>query len=139
MSDGISELYSTFSDNKLLFGKMYFPHYFRKSSPAFYMHIIEVAGNNLNTAIQAPRGSAKSTVETFLDPTHGIVFKKERFIIIVQDTHSKACANLDSIKAEFRENARLRKDFGITMDKKDAQGDTIFTHPDGYSVRPAIS
>ena len=129
------KIYDMYSSNKLLFGKMYFPHYFRRESPPFHVNISVQATINDNTAIQAPRGSAKSTVETFLDPVHGICFKKERFIVIVQNTYAKSAASLDNIKSEFRENVRLRDDFGVVMDRKDAEGDTIFTHRDGFSVR----
>ena len=131
----MSDLYRHYSENKLLFGKMYFPHYFRRESPAFHVNIVEVAGRNLDTAIQAPRGSAKSTVEAFLDTIHGICFKRERFIIIVQNTYAKASASLNNIKFEFRDNDRLKGDFNVSMERKDAEGDTIFSHPDGFSVR----
>lgn len=85
--------------------------------------------------IQAPRGSAKSTAETFLDTIHGISLKRERFIVIVQNTYAKAAGTLNNIKFEFRYNERLKADFGVDMELKDAEGDTIFRHPDGFMVR----
>lgn len=124
-----------YRDNKIIFGKEYFSHYFRKKSPAFHLQILKESSKNLNIAIQAPRGSAKSTVETFLDTIHGITYKKERFIIIVQNTYAKASASLNNIKFEYRDNEKLKEDYGISMDRKDAEGDTIFSHPDGFSVR----
>lgn len=130
--DGVVSLYS---DNKLLFGKFYFPHYFRKESPPFHIQIVKECSNNLYVAIQAPRGSAKSTVTTFLDTIHGIALKRERFVVIVQNTYAKAAGSLNNIKFEFRYNERLIADFGIGMEIKDAEGDTIFRHPDGFMVR----
>lgn len=122
----VTDLYQT---NKLLFGKFYFPHYFRKDSPPFHIQIIKVCGENHYVAIHAPRGSAKSTAETFLDSVHGITMKKERFIIIVQNTYAKAAGTLNNIKFEFKYNDRLKEDFGVDMELKDAEGDTIFRHP----------
>src|SRR5690349_14767063 len=110
MSEAINKLYE---ENKLLFGKFYFSHYFRKQSPPFHIQIIKVCGENLFVAIHAPRGSAKSTAETFLDSMHGIVLKKERFIVIVQNTYAKAAGTLNNIKFEFKYNERLKADYGI--------------------------
>ena len=93
------------------------------------MQIVRECGSSLYTAIQAPRGSAKSTVTTFLDTIHGITLKKERFIVIVQNTYAKAAGSLNNIKYEFRYNEMLKQDFGVTMEVKDAEGDTVFSHP----------
>lgn len=131
----ITKLYDNYRSNKLLFGKMYFPHYFRKDSPPFHINIVQTATNNTDTVIQAPRGSAKSTVTTFLFSVHGICFKEERFIIIVQNTYAKAAATLNNIKIEFKDNGRVKSDFNVSMGRKDAEGDTIFTHPDGFATR----
>ncbi len=132
MSEQVNKLYS---DNKLLFGKFFFPHYFRKDSPPFHIQIIKICGENFYVAIHAPRGSAKSTAETFLDSVHGITLKRERFIVIVQNTYAKAAGTLNNIKFEFKYNERLKADFGIDMTLKDAEGDTIFRHPDGFMCR----
>lgn len=132
MSEQIKKLYE---ENKLLFGKFYFNHYFRRESPPFHIQIIDECAVNNYVAIHAPRGSAKSTAETFLDSVHGICLKKEHFIVIVQNTYAKASGTLNNIKFEFRYNERLKADFGIDMALKDAEGDTIFRHPDGYMCR----
>lgn len=132
MSSTVDQLYA---NNKLLWGKFYFPHYFRKDSPPFHIQIIKVCGENHYVAIHAPRGSAKSTAETFLDSVHGITMKKERFIVIVQNTYAKAAGTLNNIKFEFKYNERLIADYKIDMELKDAEGDTIFRHPDGFMVR----
>lgn len=131
----INQVIDLYLNNKLLFGKFYFPHYFRRGSPPFHIQIIKECSSGLFTAIQAPRSSAKSTVTTFLDTVHGISLKKERFVVIVQNTYAKAAGSLNNIKYEFRYNEKLRNDFGITMDIKDAEGDTIFSHSDGFMCR----
>lgn len=62
------------------------------------------------------------------------MFKKKRFIVIVQNTYKKAVGTLEGIKDEFRYNERLKTDFGVTLEK-DSEGDTIFRHPCGFRTR----
>jgi hypothetical protein len=85
-------------------------------------------------ACEAPRGSAKSTVLSFVKVLHRIAFKKKRFIVIVQNTYKKAVGTLESIKDEVRWNESFSRDFGITLEK-DAEGDTIFRSRDGWRTR----
>ena len=128
------KLYEQFASNPLLFGMFYMPHYFRVESPAFHLKILNVLRDCFYVAIQAPRGSAKSTIIVQVNPTHSIAFKKVHFIIICQNTYKKASAALEAIKLEFRDNQRLKNDFGVEL-RKDAEGDSIFRHRDGYEVR----
>ncbi len=128
---------NTFEQSPIPFGKWYFPHHFRSASPWFHWKLIEESssdeGNKFFACI-APRGSAKSTVLSFLKVTHRIAFKKKRFIVIVQSTYKKAVGTLEGIKDEIRYNEKFKADFGITLEK-DAEGDTIFRHKDGFRIR----
>lgn len=133
MDNNLDFVISKFSSNSLVFGMFFFPHYFRDESPPFHLKIIQESIKANNLAIQAPRGSAKSVLLTFLMPTHDIVFKKCHFIIIVMNTYAKAAAALENIKNELRTNEKIKM-FGIKM-RKDAEGDTIFLHPDGFEIR----
>lgn len=126
--------YKLFEKHAILFGKFYFPHHLRDRSPYFHWIILSESYANPFFACEAPRGSAKSTILGFLKRTHSIAFKKKRFIIIVQNTYKKAVGTLEGIKDEFRYNEKLKRDFGVTLEK-DAEGDTIFRHPDGFRVR----
>ncbi len=123
-----------FRDNPLVFGKHYFPHFFRDESPAFHFKILEESYNHRFFACQAPRGSAKSTVIVFLKRIHNICFERKHFIVIVQNTYKKAVGTLEGIKDEIRWNEKLRADFGITLEK-DAEGDTIFKTRSGWRCR----
>lgn len=127
------EIDRTCEANPLFWGMLQFNHYLKRGSPDFHLEVIEAACDNLNLVVQAPRGSAKSTLLTLIFPCHGIFYKKYRFIIIVQNTFKKAAATLDNIKAEFRENPRMTP-FNIKF-LKDAEGDTIFIHRDGFKTR----
>lgn len=126
--------YTLFEQNPILFGKFYFPHHLRDRSPYFHWVIMSQSYENKFFACEAPRGSAKSTVLSFLKVLHRIAFKQKRFIVIVQNTYKKAVGTLESIKDEVRWNAAFARDFGITLEK-DAEGDTIFRHKDGWRVR----
>ena len=130
----IDEAISLLTEYPLFFGKKYFPNHFRDESPLFHNKLLVEASCNNFLAVQAPRGSAKSTVLSFLKPMHTICFKQKRFIIIVQNTYKKAVGSLENIKDEIRYNEGLKNDFGITLEK-DAEGDTIFVHRDGFRCR----
>ena len=126
--------FEVFQQNPLLWGFYYFPHHFRSRTPQFHIKILKEAINNRFFACQCPRESAKSTMLAFLFPSHRITFKQKRFIIIVQNTYLKAAGSLDTIKSEFRNNIYLEEDFGVKI-TKDSTGDSIFTHPDGFTTR----
>lgn len=123
-----------FESNPLFWGRIYFKHHFRNHSPKFHVDLLIDSVNERYLAVAAPRESAKSTVLTFLHSIHGICFKKYRFIVIVQNTFSKAAGSLETIKKEFRENKRLKDTFPVTI-TRDAMGDSIFRHPDGFETR----
>jgi len=127
-------LYKAFSDNPLLWGMYYFPHHFRSKSPPFHLKIIQECLKNRYLAMQCPRESAKSTLINFLYSAHNINFKKKRFIVLVQNTFSKAATSLDTIKTEYKTNAKLMEDYQVEI-KKDLTGDSILRHPDGFETR----
>jgi len=127
-------MYEVLRDNPILFGKKYFPNHLRDRSPYFHWVLIEESMLNRYFAVQAPRGSAKSMTLAFVKPMHSICFKKKRFIVVVQNTYKKAAGTLEGIKDEIRWNKDLIRDFGIELEK-DAEGDTIFRHKDGFRTR----
>lgn len=118
----------------MVFAKYYFGKYFRLKTPRFHMKIMEESMRSRFLAIQAPRESAKSTILIFFRVTHGIAFKRFRFIVLVQNTQKKAEGTLDGIKQEFMVNERLRNSFGVEFGKS-TSNDTIFRHPDGFETR----
>jgi hypothetical protein len=123
-----------FNKYELIWGMFYCPHYFPRESPEFHVDILQEAKDHKKLAANAPRGSAKSVLLGFLKPTHGICHKKYRFIIIVQNTYAKSAASLNNIKSEFKENKNIINDYQVKL-VKDAEGDTIFRHPDGFTTR----
>lgn len=89
---------------------------------------------NKYIAIAAPRGSSKTTIIGFTYIAHSIAFKRKHFIVILSNTFGQAAMILDSIKSEVKENRLFKKDFRLKV-VKDAEGDSIFEHPDGFKVR----
>lgn len=130
----VAELYERFSKDAFLWGLLYCEKHFTKEPGRFHIQISDAAQAERFLAVQAPRESAKSTILTFLHTFHGICFKKYRFIVIVQNTFSKAAGSLDTIKSEFRENPMVAMDFPVALER-DSQGDAIFRHRDGSKTR----
>lgn len=127
-------LYERMRDNPMVWGMYYFPHHFRLPSPSFHLKVVLEAEKSRYLAIQAPRESAKSSIISFVKVAHSVCFKRKRFVVIVQNTYKKAAGSLETIKKEIRENERLRKDFKVEL-RKDAEGDTVFRHGDGFETR----
>lgn len=75
-----------------------------------------------------------STIAAFLYVIHCIAFKKKRHIVILQNTFKKAKETLNTIKNEFKENHALKKEFRVKI-SRDAEGDSILSHPDGFKIR----
>jgi hypothetical protein len=134
-ADNEQLLYGAIEANPMLWGKIFFPHHFRLPTPLFHVELIKEAVGTQKLAVAAPRESAKSTMLVFLYPFHRMVFKKTHCILLISNTFSKAAMMLEAIKKEIRENEKLKAAFpGITI-SKDAEGDSIITHADGFDTR----
>lgn len=128
------QAYNIFKVNPFVWGQYYFPHHFRMESPIFHIKLISECIKNRFFAVAAPRGHAKSTIISFLNPIHSITFQKVRHIVIVQNTFSKAAGSLETIASEFKENKDIINDYGVKI-TRDREGDKIFTHPSGFKTR----
>ena len=130
----IEEIQVQLKKNPLSWGFTYCPNHFRSDSPKFHLELLTASVNHRYLAVAAPRESAKSTVLTFLHCLHGICFKRYHYIVIVQNTFGKACGSLEAIKKEVKENESLKLTYPITV-TRDAMGDSIFRHTDGFETR----
>lgn len=128
------DLKEKLSNNMIFWGNWYFPHHFRKDSPPFHFKIIEEAQKNSFLAIGAPRESSKTTILGFLYPMHRICNKKTHFIVVITSVYTKSCNILDTIKYELKYNQQLIEDYDISI-PRDAEGDSILRHPDGFETR----
>lgn len=127
------EVLNQFEMNPLVWFNFFFPHHRRKNSPLFHLELMEAMTNYTKVAVAAPRGSAKSTILAFVKPLHNICFKKSRFIAIISNTFKKAAMSLETMKKELKDNNRIQDYFPIDI-VKDAEGDSVFRHSDGFEV-----
>lgn len=135
LEDFKQKAYAMFKADPLMWGKIFFAHHFRMESPRFHQEVINAAMETKKLSVAAPRESAKSTMLIFIYPSHGIIFKRFHFIVLVSNTFKKAAMHLDSIKKELAENQMLRETFPGIKIIRDAEGDSEFQHPDGFSVK----
>lgn len=123
------------SYDSLLWGRTLFPEHFRSSSPYFHYELSSLADSGARyIAVAAPRESAKTTILCFNIPINRICYKKKRFIILVSNTFGKASKNLQTIKEEILHNPYIKNLYGEIKLEKDAEGDAIFVHPDGFKT-----
>lgn len=122
------------ASDPLTWGQFFFPNHFRTKTPVFHLELLNAVYEFNKVAVASPRRSAKSTLLLFLFPFHQIMFRKSRFIVIISNTFKKASMHLDTIKKELMDNQKL-KEFHpkITM-PRDAEGDTIFRHANGFET-----
>ena len=100
------------------FVQFYFPHYIRSQTESelhqyLFFRLPEILKNpdNIQQAIAAPRGEAKSTLVSRLFTLFCLICEKKNFVVLVSDTYNQACQFLESIKAELEFNPRLQNDF----------------------------
>ena len=135
MTQSSQLIYQELKQNKLLWAKYYLARHFRIPSPSFHLEMMAAASQSRYLAVAAPRESSKSTLLAFIDPLHDIVFQLERFIVLISNTYSKSVLSLANMKAELRSNAELRASFPGIEIVKDAEGDSVFLHPNGFAVK----
>ncbi len=95
------------------FTSIYLPHYFSDTTPHFHKewnHLAEV--KNRVVLIAAPRGHAKSAFFALLKVIHWVVYGKRNFIIVGSDTETQARTLVEFVKAELKDNERIKRDFG---------------------------
>ena len=134
MTNPSQEIIELMRTDPLALGKFIFPHHFRIKSPTFHHTLLILALENLNLVVGAPRESSKTTILGFTFLFHQIVFKKKRFVVIITSVYSKSCGILDAIKSEVKNNDRLKRFFPLEI-TKDAEGDSIIRHSDGFETR----
>ncbi len=109
--------------DEIYFLQTYFPHYVTRKdgtvtpTPPYHYDLVELAKtDNVPVSITAPRGGAKSVINTFTMPLHGIYFPDGpngyHFGLIISDTTELAADFIEFIKLEIEENDRLKADFG---------------------------
>lgn len=122
------------ANDPLTWGQYLFPNHFRTKTPMFHLEMLNAVYSFQKVVVASPRRSAKSTLLLFLFPFHQIMFRKARFIVIISNTFKKAAMHLDTIKKELMDNQKLRSFHPPVKMSRDAEGDTIFRHPNGFET-----
>lgn len=72
----------------------------------------------------APRGTGKSAYLSNVYPTHSVVYRNRRYILIISETVDMSQNFLEFVSTNLKHNAKLRTDFGEVLDpnnKKNAE------------------
>ncbi len=98
----------------LAWGKRFCSHYLTDVPSIFHEHLssrLASARNkrNVKEVVLGPRGSAKSTFISFLNPLIAICEETEKFIILCADTETQAIKYLDDIKEELETNPDIQR------------------------------
>ncbi|MFZ5376463.1 MAG: phage terminase large subunit [Patescibacteria group bacterium] len=102
-------------DDILWFFVIYFPHYIEYEIAEFHREMLQLLQDPevRFLVIVAFRGSAKSTYCQLVYPLWMILCKREKnFVVLVNQTQTRAQQALDNIKQECESNTLLIRDFG---------------------------
>ena len=94
--------------------------HFTTATPQFHRELLAMAQDPTSNrkCVVVPRGFGKSTTITFLYALWSIVFDRQKFIVIVSDSHNQSKLFLEAIADELRHNDKLKRLFGdLTTDQ----------------------
>jgi len=115
-----------FSEDIEQFGQYFFPHHLSLNTPEFHKEIFDLyESDKTRIAIAAPRGHAKSTITDLVFLAWCICNKKVHFVLLCSDTYSQATLFLETVKAEFESNDKLKDFYGIMVSPKWSEGEII--------------
>lgn len=96
----------------LIWARHYLPHhYFGGESAAFHHEVMDLADDDMFTAIAAPRGHAKTTNLALAFVLYRMAVHREPYTLIVSDTATQAEQRTSDIHAECLENRALVEDY----------------------------
>ena len=86
-------------------------------------------------SVAAPRGHAKSTALTHAYGLACVVFRRDKYILLVSATEDLAIGHLEDIAKQLRENEDLKEDFSIAKLTVDAKTEVVVRFTDGYEAK----
>jgi predicted phage terminase large subunit-like protein len=116
------------ASDKELFAEMFCPHYCTREFNQFHRDLFGASHfgeRRLRRVDAAPRGSAKSTFITLIEPIHDICYGLEKYILIISNTGPLAAAKLKDIRSEILSNFELQAAFGVRFPGR-SPGETQF-------------
>lgn len=114
-------LFHRMATDRELFSVLFFPHYCEIEFNQFHLDLFKRLGfreRKVRRASGAPRGAAKSTHESLIEPLHDACYACETFILFVSSTDILANAKLKDIRAEVLSNPDLQDWYGIRFPTK---------------------
>jgi len=107
-----------------------------KPTPACHREWWELCcSEDEKVAIAAPRNHAKTSAITTAYLLAMMLYRKQKYAIIISDTEDQASEFLDGVKYHLKENEDLIETFGVRKIIRDGQTDTIVEMDDGYQFR----
>lgn len=100
-----------------LFGRLCFPTAMTKKTPPFHHQIYKklIDRRKKRILVAAPRGTAKSTLDSLIYPMHRIAFKEpdeDIYIVIISESQSQSKNFLDRIKYHLETSEYFKMLFG---------------------------
>ena len=100
-----------------LFGRTCFPKAYKKDTPPFHGEICDAFQDEKQkqTLIASPRGSAKSTLVSFVLPMHKVAYKKsteDLYIVIISESRNQSINFLNRIKFYLDTSEEYRMLYG---------------------------
>lgn len=115
-----------FEERIYAFGQFFFKNHLIKETPDFHKEILSLLeSEKKRIVIAAPRSHAKSTLVDLVYLAWVIIHKKAKFVLLISDTYSQATLFLETLKAEFEGNDRLKSWYGNMVSNKWTEGEII--------------
>ena len=128
-----------FSEDIEEFGKFFFPHHFKLSTPNFHRDIFNFyQGPSKRIALGAPRGHAKSTITDLVYLLWEVVHRRKHFVLLVSDTYGQAAMFLETVKAELESNEKLIAFYGNLVSGSWSEGEIIIGAGEGACMVRAV-
>lgn len=120
------------------FAICFFPHYCKYPFNAFHYDTFgayKFGERGVRRSSAAPRGFAKSTIKVLIKPIHDVVYKLEKFIVILSNTESQSVQKLKDIQAEFLTNESLIACYGRFIHSRKVGSTDFIANSGSYSCR----
>jgi predicted phage terminase large subunit-like protein len=121
-----------------LFAHTFFPHYCEFPFNQFHYDTFKdykYMERAVRRASSAPRGFAKSTVKALFKPIHDVVYRLERFIVIVSNTEPQASQKAKDISTEFLTNELLKDFYGNWLPNRKVGATDFICKQDDFACR----
>jgi predicted phage terminase large subunit-like protein len=121
-----------------LFSQIFFPHYCTFPFNLFHYDTFKdykYGERAVRRASAAPRGFAKSTIKALIKPIHDVVYRLEKFIVIVSNTEPQASQKAKDISTEFLTNNTLKDFYGSWLSGRKVGATDFILNQDDFSCR----